>query len=312
MYTFVTYWQSFVEKVMGKKVERGDREYETEESPHYGHYSIVPRARAGKCNGMNLATHSIKNQFMSRLEGMYESQNSFSSLKDRGEAMCWTVNDADTERVLQIGALKVNLDLMAQEQLSGKDKSRCKTLMATLTPGKPIPRDATRTHGIKDADVADRPTFKDIAEELREWIGDRPIIGHNVQFDKKFLSAEFERIGIRPLNRNREFCTMRYQEWNGGIRKGSRPDDVARVFGLTGRKARLHGAMEDAEIALQIALLFYLNDRGLARCLPARKPGFPSRSSLHEDESDENGGIDWRIIGGGVIIGYVVFAVTCS
>ena len=104
----------------------------------------------------------------------------------------------------------------------------------------------------------------------------------------------------------------RYQEWNDGIRKGSRLDDVARVFGLTGRQTTFHGAMEDTEIALQIALLFYANDRGLEKCLPIQKPGFPSDSQAYEDEAVEGEGTGWGVIGAGVIVGFIVFAVTCS
>ena len=201
---------------------------------------------------------------------------------------------------------------MVRERQPGEEECRCKTFSATLNPGISIPKEATRIHGIANIDVVGKPKFEEIAEEFREWMGNRPIIGHNVEFDVKFLNAEFKRAGKRSLYRNEKFCTMRrYQKWNDGIRKGSRLDDVAKVFGLAGRKTELHGAMEDAEIALQIAALFYMADSGLKDCLPVQKPGFPSNPKTYIDESRKD------TVGGGVVVGVgvivlIALVTTCS
>ena len=248
----------------------------------------------------------------------YGGLHSFSSLKDYGEAVvldCETTGlNADTGRVVQIGALKANLDQMSREQKSSGKEYRLEALAITLNPGMPIPTEATKVHGITDADVVNKPYFEDIAESFREWIGSRPIIGHNVQFDVKFLNAEFERVRVPLLNENMTFCTMRrYQEWNDGIWKGSRLDDVARVFDLTGRKTKHHGAMEDTEIALRIALLFYKNDRGLEDSLPIQKPGLPSKPKTSGSKTvvnESEGFMTTAIIV--AIVGFVVLAVTCS
>ena len=288
-------------------------------------YEIVDFKTTPDLVGKLLDAYAPKEQFSNepdfenrKWNDMYEGFNSFANLKECGEAVvldCETTGlDADTERVLQVGALQVDLDEMVRVQESGKEEYHCETFAVTLNPGMPIPRDATKVHGITDTDVADKPKFEDIAEELREWIGDRPIIGHNIQFDMKFLNAEFKRVDVQPLNRNKSFCTMwRYREWNDGVRKGSRLDDVARVFGLTGRKTKLHGAMEDTEITLQIALMFYMSDQGLDDCLPAREFGFQSDSQEYVDETEEDEGESWSsIVSAGVIVGFVALAVTCS
>lgn len=56
-----------------------------------------------------------------------------------------------------------------------------------VDPGMPIPSYATAVHGIRDADVADAPTIREIMPYFCKFIGDSPIVGHNVRFDLDFL-----------------------------------------------------------------------------------------------------------------------------
>ena len=127
-------------------------------------------------------------------------------------------------------------------------------------PGPPHLREASRIHGITDRKIRNAPAFSEIAGELRAFIGTRALIGHNVQFDKRFLSAEFKRAGQKSLHRNRAYCTMRRFQAEIGRRKGSRLEDAARYFGLEARSDTEHDALEDARIALEIAIMFYAMD----------------------------------------------------
>lgn len=53
-------------------------------------------------------------------------------------------------------------------------------------------------HGIADEDVADCPTFAEIADELFEMLNDCDLAGFNIiRFDVPLLIAEFQRCGIR-------------------------------------------------------------------------------------------------------------------
>ncbi len=51
-------------------------------------------------------------------------------------------------------------------------------------------------HGIATADVADAPSFADIAGELRALLGDAVFVAHNVGFDLPVLQHSFARAGI--------------------------------------------------------------------------------------------------------------------
>lgn len=56
-----------------------------------------------------------------------------------------------------------------------------------LNPGCHIPEEATAIHGITDQTVSDAPTFESILPALEEFIGVSTLVGHNLQFDLKFL-----------------------------------------------------------------------------------------------------------------------------
>ena len=60
-----------------------------------------------------------------------------------------------------------------------------------------IPEETTAIHGISDEDVADKPTFQQLAPELFAYIGDADLAGYNSnKFDVPLLVEEFLRAGI--------------------------------------------------------------------------------------------------------------------
>lgn len=66
-----------------------------------------------------------------------------------------------------------------------------------VNPGVPIPPGATAVHGIADADVVDRPTFRAYARALFEHIRECDIAGFGIdRFDLPLLRAEFTRAGM--------------------------------------------------------------------------------------------------------------------
>ncbi|MBR1766061.1 MAG: 3'-5' exonuclease [Bacteroidales bacterium] len=60
-----------------------------------------------------------------------------------------------------------------------------------------IPELTTAIHGISDADVADKPSFRELAPSLMEFIGDADLAGYNSnKFDVPLLVEEFLRVGV--------------------------------------------------------------------------------------------------------------------
>jgi DNA polymerase III subunit epsilon len=76
------------------------------------------------------------------------------------------------------------------------DNSRT-THTRRINPTIPIPAEATRVHGITDADVAEMPTFKQVAKSLLQLLDGCDLAGFNVlKFDIPMLIEEFLRADI--------------------------------------------------------------------------------------------------------------------
>ncbi len=66
-----------------------------------------------------------------------------------------------------------------------------------VNPEMHIPAESTEVHHITDADVADKPTFKDIAPKLAKFFDGCDLAGFNSnRFDIPMLIEEFRRAGI--------------------------------------------------------------------------------------------------------------------
>jgi DNA polymerase-3 subunit epsilon len=98
-----------------------------------------------------------------------------------------------SDRIVEISYLKVSPN--------GKEESKTRR----INPGIPIPEAATLVHGIKDEDVKDCPTFKEIAKSLAAQIEGCDLAGFNSnRFDIPMLAEEFLRAGVDiDLNRRK-------------------------------------------------------------------------------------------------------------
>lgn len=90
-----------------------------------------------------------------------------------------------SDRIVEICYLKV--------YPNGNEES--KTMR--INPEMPIPEASSAIHGIYDADVADCPTFKDVAKKIAADIEGCDLAGFNSnRFDIPVLAEEFARAGV--------------------------------------------------------------------------------------------------------------------
>ncbi len=90
------------------------------------------------------------------------------------------------DRIIQIALMKYFAD--------GREPAELEML---INPSIPIGLQAMEVHGITPADVARKPTFDKVAQEIFDFIGDADLGGYNIsRFDVPLLMEEFARVGI--------------------------------------------------------------------------------------------------------------------
>lgn len=127
-----------------------------------------------------------------------------------------------------------------------------------INPERPIPEKITEITGLKDADLADAPTEKMVAAEIRRFISHGTPVGHNLPFDLRFLNAMFKRNnlleiaggGIDTLTISRELFPKLAIYPNGG---GShRLSNLMYHFGLQDSYANSHRAKDDVMLLVEV------------------------------------------------------------
>jgi DNA polymerase-3 subunit epsilon/ATP-dependent DNA helicase DinG len=83
--------------------------------------------------------------------------------------------DPKREAILEIGAVRFNGRRIEEEWHS------------LINPSRAVPQFITQLTGITNQMVAHAPPISDVAAELADFVGEAPIIGHNVKFDLSFL-----------------------------------------------------------------------------------------------------------------------------
>lgn len=145
--------------------------------------------------------------------------------------------NVETDRIVQIAMIKVAPD---------GTRSTFETL---VNPECPIPAEASAVHGIKDADVRDKPTFSQIRREVEEYLAEADLAGFNsVNFDLPLLQAEMARSGseidfpgVRHLDAMKIFHRMERRDLTAAYKLYCGKD-------LTGA----HNALADTEATLEI------------------------------------------------------------
>lgn len=177
-----------------------------------------------------------------------------------GEAVVLNVEttgfDPKVDRVVALAVIRARFAELKEQpkDLYGE------TVDLVVNPQRSISAEASRVHGITDKYVADKNPFADSALKLRNFIGGSPIIAHNIDFNKRFLSNEFQLAGVSSLAQNKGHCIMRRFREFSDRRCEDNLNDMAREMGVHGRAGAKRDVVEDAKIIFEIAALFYMMD----------------------------------------------------
>lgn len=101
------------------------------------------------------------------------------------------------DRIVEISILKI----------FPNQNKESKTLR--INPTVPIPIQASLVHGIYDKDVENEPTFKSVANDLANFIGNSDLAGYNSnKFDIPLLAEEFLRADVDFDMKKRKFVDV--------------------------------------------------------------------------------------------------------
>ena len=125
------------------------------------------------------------------------------------------------------------------------------TYHAYFNPERDMPAGAEAVHGLSAAFLSDKPLFREVAQELLDFIGDSPLVAHNAGFDFGFLNAELALIAMEPV------CTTRMVDTVAIARKrhpGAKLslDALCSRYGIDRSHRVKHGALLDAELLAQV------------------------------------------------------------
>ena len=145
-------------------------------------------------------------------------------------------------RVIEIAALELNNDLPTGKHFH-----------ALIHPERDVPEDATRIHGFTLADLAGKPCFAEIVNELMDFFGDAQLIAHNAPFDFAFLDHEFRLLKLAPLSMHRMIDTLALAK----VRFPGMPnslDALCRRFAIDLSARTTHNALLDCRLLADVYL----------------------------------------------------------
>lgn len=152
----------------------------------------------------------------------------------------------DGHRVVEIGCVE-----LIGRRLTGRH------FHVYLQPDRESDEGAIAVHGITSEFLADKPRFKEVAEEFFEFIKGAQLVIHNAAFDIGFINNEFALLGGPDRIDVTEHCTVldslaMARERHPGQRNSL--DALCKRYGVDNSNRELHGALLDAEILADVFL----------------------------------------------------------
>ena len=141
----------------------------------------------------------------------------------------------ETDDIVQIGAVRI----VDGRLLEGDSFERL------VNPGRPIPPQSIRFHGVTDDMVAHAPPITEVLQEFLDYAGDAVLIGHNIAFDLAFMNRT-KRVPNAAID------TMLLSIGAFPNRRRHTLDDLAETFEEPIRDR--HSALGDADLTARVFL----------------------------------------------------------
>lgn len=149
--------------------------------------------------------------------------------------------ESKTDRIIEIGGVE-----LINHFPTGR------TIHIYINPeGKTVHPDALAVHGITDEFLKDKPTFKEVVGEIREFFEGARWVAHNATFDMGFINAEFARLGIEPVPDEQVLDTLSLARRKHPMGPNSL-DALCRRYGIDNSHRTKHGALLDSELLAEV------------------------------------------------------------
>jgi DNA polymerase-3 subunit epsilon len=146
------------------------------------------------------------------------------------------------DRVIELGCVE-----LVNRKLTGNN------LHFYFNPGRDSHEDALKVHGISNEFLRDKPKFKDVVQEILDYVQGAEIIIHNAAFDVGFLNKELELASQKPFTTYVDgvvdTLVMAKQMYLG---KRNSLDALCDRLGVDNSGRTLHGALLDAELLADV------------------------------------------------------------
>jgi len=169
----------------------------------------------------------------------------------------------DGDRILEIACIETK-DLIPTKKIFHK----------LINPERKVSQEAFKVHGFSNEFLQDKQKFKEIAEELLEFIDGKKLIIHNAPFDIGFLNNELKKINRKIIDIKKVDDTLSLARSKFPASSNSL-DNLCKRFNIDISRRTKHNALLDCELLREV----YIN-------LVGQKE--PSLSFSVNDSPEEN------------------------
>ncbi len=151
----------------------------------------------------------------------------------------------DGHRIIEIGCVE-----LLNRRLTGNNYH------VYLQPDRLIDSGAMEVHGITNEFLADKPRFKDIAEDFLAYIQGAELVIHNAPFDVGFINNELTLLDRKAEDVGKLCSVLDTLALARRLHPGQKNnlDALCKRYGIDNTHRDLHGALLDAEILADVYL----------------------------------------------------------
>lgn len=200
-----------------------------------------------------------------RSEILRRSRALFDRMLLADNAYAFLFDQDDTGEVVSFDCETSGFDILADDVISiaaikirGSTILTSETFRALIRPGAAMEVSAIKVHQLREADVKEGRTIREVMPEFLRFIGSRPLVGYWVSFDVRMINKYlFGMLNINLPNRQIDVSELYYERKYGKAPPGTEIDlryaKIAEDLDLT--MLPQHDAFNDALTAAQMYVI---------------------------------------------------------